>query len=406
MTNDLNQSLYFEDEIDLKEIFKILIESKKLLISTILIFTTASIIYSLSLKPSFNSSTQYEIGYVELANGARELIESPSNLVSDLRVLILKNQDDKFIQNISMNVFENKIINLELTSSSGEQNENFLTEMTSYIDQRHSNLALLSANQNKTKISQKIKTNEALISFIKAKQLDSNQTKKLTINSNLENVKSEISFIKAKQLSSIQLKQLNIEDRIARLKFNLPIIDLKISQFEKVINEDTNNLSLLKEKGLHTKRASNSPTLEQIIFLYKSGVNDLNAEKYSNILETKNLNNQLITLENSTLQSDKLFSLEQEQQTLENQLITLEDATLQSDKLFSLEQEQQTLENQLQKLMTQTQIRTRPIRNIETKTIKPKTGLTIILGLIIGFITSIFLIFIRNFVKNYKETQV
>ena len=50
MANDLNQSLYVEDEIDLKEIFKILIESKKLIISTILIFTTASIIYSHSLK--------------------------------------------------------------------------------------------------------------------------------------------------------------------------------------------------------------------------------------------------------------------------------------------------------------------------------------------------------------------
>ena len=44
MANDLNQSLYVEDEIVLKEIFKTLIESKKLIISTILIFTTASII--------------------------------------------------------------------------------------------------------------------------------------------------------------------------------------------------------------------------------------------------------------------------------------------------------------------------------------------------------------------------
>ena len=50
--------------------------------------------------------------------------------------------------------------------------------------------------------------------------------------------------------------------------------------------------------------------------------------------------------------------------------------------------------------MTQVQIKTRPIRNIDTKTIKPKTQLTIILGLISGFITSIFLVFIRRFVKN------
>ena len=63
------------------------------------------------------------------------------------------------------------------------------------------------------------------------------------------------------------------------------------------------------------------------------------------------------------------------------------------------------MENQLQLLMTQPQVKTQPIGDIETKTIKPKTQLTIILGLIIGFITSIFLVFIRSFVKSYKESQ-
>ncbi|MDC1541978.1 Wzz/FepE/Etk N-terminal domain-containing protein, partial [Candidatus Pseudothioglobus singularis] len=66
MTQNLTQPSPYEDEIDLREIFKILIESKKLLISTILIFTIASIIYSLSLKPSFKSSTILEIGYYEM----------------------------------------------------------------------------------------------------------------------------------------------------------------------------------------------------------------------------------------------------------------------------------------------------------------------------------------------------
>jgi capsular polysaccharide biosynthesis protein len=108
MANDLNQSLYVEDEIDLKEIFKILIESKKLIISTILIFTTASIIYSLSLKPSFISSTKLEIGYYEMPDGTQKLIEKPSHLISDLKVLIMKNSDNKFNQNVSITSFEGK----------------------------------------------------------------------------------------------------------------------------------------------------------------------------------------------------------------------------------------------------------------------------------------------------------
>jgi capsular polysaccharide biosynthesis protein len=461
MAQNSTQPSFNEDEMDLREIVKILLESKKLIISTILIFTTASIIYSLSLKPSFLTSTILEIGYYEMPDGNQQLIEKPSNLISDLKVLIMKNSDNKFNQNVSMNSFEGKLINLETTSSSVEQNENILNEIINYIDERHSNLAVLITDQKKltiTSILENVKSelsftkakqlneNQAKkltitrilenvkseLSFTKAKQLNENQAKKLTINSILENVKSELSFTKAKQLNENQLKRSKIEDRIAKLKTELPIIDLEISQLEKVIIDDTNNLSLLKRnEEIRTERASNSPTLEQIIFSYNSEINDLKAKKYTNILETKSLNNQLkklenvtlqsdelfrleqeqqtlenqlISLENVTLQSDELFRLEQEQQTLENQLISLENVTFQSDELFRLEQEQQTLENQLELLMTQTQIKTRPISNIETKTIKPKTQLSILLGLIIGLITSIFLVFIRTFVKSYKES--
>jgi uncharacterized protein involved in exopolysaccharide biosynthesis len=56
MAQNLTQPSPYEDEIDLQEIFKVLIESKKLIISSILIFTTVSMIYSLSLKPSFEKS--------------------------------------------------------------------------------------------------------------------------------------------------------------------------------------------------------------------------------------------------------------------------------------------------------------------------------------------------------------
>ena len=55
MTQNLKQKSAFEDEIDLREILKVLIESKKLIILTTLIFTVVSIVYSLSQKPEFKS---------------------------------------------------------------------------------------------------------------------------------------------------------------------------------------------------------------------------------------------------------------------------------------------------------------------------------------------------------------
>jgi len=188
MANDLNQSALIGDEIDLKEIFKILIESKKLIISTILIFTIAGIIYSLSLKPSFTTSTKLEIGYVELDNGDRELIESTSDLKSDLKILIMKNPDDKFGQSVSINELEKRIIKLGTTSSSAEQNEKILERYFNYIDERHSNLAVLITEQKKNQISHQIDVIQSDISFYKAKQLNENQSKKLTINQELKKV--------------------------------------------------------------------------------------------------------------------------------------------------------------------------------------------------------------------------
>ena len=375
MAQNLTQPSPYDDEIDLREIFKILIESKKLIISSILIFTIASIIYSLSLKPSFKSSTIIEIGYYKMPDGTQKIIEQPSDLISNLKIRQLLNDQ----QDSSFKTIENKLIRIETSSNKATDNEKILSSMITFINNRHNELSIISSNLRKNTLVDEIDLIDSKFSFIKAKQLHNNQSRKLAISRNLETIKSELSFIKAKQLDNNQLKRTEIEDRIAKLKTELPIINLEISQLEKVIIDDTNNLLLLKTNdNLLAERASNSPTLEQIIYSYKSKINDLTNNKYTNVLETKNLNNKLQILEN---------------------------VTLQSDKLFSLEQKQKTLENQLQTLMNEAQVKTLPIGNIETNTIKPKTQLTILLGIIMGFITGILLVFIRNFIKSFRESE-
>ncbi|MDC1046757.1 Wzz/FepE/Etk N-terminal domain-containing protein [Candidatus Pseudothioglobus singularis] len=406
MANDLNQSLYVEDEINLKEIFKILIESKKLIISTILIFTTAGIIYSLSLNPSFLTSTQLEIGYFEKSNGDKELIESTNNLNSDLKILLFKSPDENLSDEVSIDSFEDKIINLEITSNSIEKNNNFMRETINYIVERHSQLKKLITYQKKLRLFDEIDLIKSELSFIKVKQQNENESKKLAIIKNLESIKSKLSFIKTKLLNQDELNRSEIQDKINKLKAELPFIEIEINQLNQVIIEDTKNLSLLTKNGtLLLERASNSPTLEQIIFSYKSKINDLNKKKNTNLITTKKLSNQLKTLENDNLQSDEIFRLQQEQKVMENQLKTLENDNLQSDEIFRLQQEQKVMENLLRNLMDQTQVDTSLIGNIETKTLKPKIVLITILSLFIGFFTGILLVFIRNFVRNYKESE-
>ena len=404
MANDLNQSQYVGDDIDLKKIFKILLESKKLIISIVLIFTITSFIYSLSLKPSFITSTKLEIGYFEVDNGDRELIESPSNLISDLKVLIMKNPDNKFNQNVSMNSFEGKLINLKTTSSSAEQNENLLKEVIRHIDERHSKLVLLITKQKRGEISHEIDLIESKISFNISQNL-----------LNLANVESAISFLKENIRANIKIKISKLQSEISKLQSDLPILDQEISQLNQVVIEDTNNLNLLKSTTLSVERASNSPTLEQIISSYKSQINQLRRERNNSISEISILSQKLDNLKKNTLQSDNLYKLKEKKKALENypddlykleeKKKALENYDSQSYELFILGQRQKTLENQLKMLTSQTQIKTHLIENIATNTIKPNTQFIISLGIIFGFIMSIFLVIIINFVKSYREGQ-
>jgi hypothetical protein len=43
-----------------------------------------------------------------MPDGTQKLIEKPSHLISDLKVLIMKNSDNKFNQNVSITSFEGK----------------------------------------------------------------------------------------------------------------------------------------------------------------------------------------------------------------------------------------------------------------------------------------------------------
>ena len=134
MAQNLTQPSPYVDEIDLRELIKILIESKKLIISTILIFTITSIIYSLSLKSEFKSSSLFEIGYFEMLDGTQQLIVEPSEIIKDMELnLIIKNPDKEFNQTLSMLPIQNKLIEFKTKSFSSETNEKLLNKFFSYI---------------------------------------------------------------------------------------------------------------------------------------------------------------------------------------------------------------------------------------------------------------------------------
>lgn len=225
MAEKLTNNSTDSEGLDLREFLKILNGSKKLIILNILIFTIASIVYSNSLKPSFETSAILEIGFL-IDKGNIELIEEPPELFSDLRTLVLKNPDNKFNQEFSMNLLEKKTIVLKTTSNSKEKNKSLLTEIINYVFDRHSKIAISTKLQNNDLLIQKINEIEAEITHYNAKLSDQNQSKYLDIISNLDNKNQSI-------------QQLNLLTRNAKDKDKLFTLNQKLEFF---INElEANN---------------------------------------------------------------------------------------------------------------------------------------------------------------------
>ncbi len=328
-----------EDEIDFREILKVLIESKKLIILTTLIFAIVSIIYSLSQKPEFKSSSLFEIGYYEMPDGAHQLLDEPKVLINDLKLnLIIKNPDNEFNQAVSMKPIQERLIQFKTTSISSEKNEKLLNKFFSYIDNRHA-------------------------SFMKS------------YTDNIRNdLHNQIDLIE----SEIGLERLKIKNNISRKSADIPFIDQKISQLSKIISDNKNILfSLQNDPQLFIERASISPNLNVLTTGLINNVTKLVNQKKTLLLDIDNLNNQLEFENNST----------------------------KSNILLDLKLKQEALEIELESVDNQKIINSGFISDIKITTFKPKYLLIITMGIILGFITSIFFVFINNIIQSYRESE-
>ena len=164
-TNNPNDYLQ-EDEIDLKEIFKLLINSKKLIIAITLVITTLGAIYSFQKAPVYKSTAFLEIGEFYSGNDSieKELIESGGKLIQDINInFIFKTKIDS-ADKLILNILEKKLIKIEYTSSSAENNNNLLNEIIRYINNRHSALV----KKNKQQLIYRIEYLNKEIEFLKA----------------------------------------------------------------------------------------------------------------------------------------------------------------------------------------------------------------------------------------------
>ena len=85
MQNNNPNDYLQEDEIDLKEIFKLLINSKKLIIVTTLIITLLGAIYSFQKATEYKSTALIEIGSnYQYQDKQKKLFEPTKTLINEI----------------------------------------------------------------------------------------------------------------------------------------------------------------------------------------------------------------------------------------------------------------------------------------------------------------------------------
>ena len=162
------------------------------------------------------------------------------------------------------------------------------------------------------------------------------------------------------------------------MSVDIKFFDQQISQLSKIIADNKNILFLLQnDPQLFIERATISPDLNVLTNNLINKITRLGNQKNTILQSIDNLNNQL-EFENNSTRFNKLLDLKLKQEALEIELESFDNQKIINSGLVS---------------------------DIKITTIKPNYMLIITMGIILGFITSIFLVFINNLIQSQRESE-
>jgi hypothetical protein len=171
-----------------------------------------------------------------------------------------------------------------------------------------------------------------------------------------------------------------VDSEILLISNRIPIINSEVLALEKLIKNDEADITILKLNAeLQAIRASQYPSFSEVIFNHKTSLNEL-------ILEKKHLEKQMEIL-NNYKDSDLLFALDIKFETIISSLL---------NRKKILAKKLGTLENISINITSQ-------IGNIQTSVTEVNKSIYIFIGIILGLLFSIFLIFTMMSFKKLKE---
>ena len=353
-----------EDEIDIKEIIKIILKYKKFIVIFTLLITVLAMIYIFLKKPIYEIQSNIMIGQI---NG--KPVVSNKEVAEYIKALYKKEIEKKFQK--MPNAYLSNIILPKKTDT-------FLTLIIDGINNQY----------DLKKKNQILKNIQDAYNFKIKKYIILQQNKIQNLNTTLKS----IDIIKVN----------NIKNKIKNLENNIQINN-------NLINFYKNKIKTLNDKikFLNNEIKKISYYLNQLIKKNNTSSNliiSTNIMNYQNLLT--NLFNQInnLKLEKDQILSQTLPNLENKNQQILNNIYNLK-----NQLKIQIPQEKENIKNQIQliNLSIKNTFFTKEIGKplMFDYPIKPKKKLIIIIAFITGFVFSIFLVFLIEFIKSLKESE-
>ena len=253
------QNYYQEDEIDLKELFKILWAKKILIISLTFAITLLAGIYAFNKTPIYEATALVEIGNYKLHNNNnnnnnnKAILDSTADLSKKLNLLfidMLKNEKDRKVEisSISVPKKSNNFIEIKAEAISNEIASREILKVVDYIKNKHQKI--LSDVKNRRELE--IKNIDTKIDNIKNKEVKLLSEKINIQQANLNDYKLQLDTIShnIKEIENTNpaltaLKLMEKRDLSSFiLELNLQLMDMRNQKDEL----ETTNINRLVEK--------------------------------------------------------------------------------------------------------------------------------------------------------------
>ena len=143
MQNNNSNDYIQKVEIDLKEIIKLLNNSKILIITITLVITILGSFFTNQKAPKYRSNALLEIGqFFDIQLNKEILIEPTNDLFQELKIQFIHKKITPGINydNLSLNPISGRLIKISILSPSSETSGKLLNELVEFIENRHSNL--------------------------------------------------------------------------------------------------------------------------------------------------------------------------------------------------------------------------------------------------------------------------